>query len=115
VEAFSGREGGNTMQNLKNCLAILLCAGLLLGLCCCRTAAGRSAGQVLDDLNITTVVKAKIFNDPYLSGFAVSVDTFKGEVTLTGAVESEFARARATDLAQCVDGVKKVNNLLALP
>ncbi len=76
------------------------------------TAAGRTPGQVLDDMNITTTIKSKIFNDPYLSGFAVSVDTFQGEVTLTGAVESEFAKNRATELAQSIYGVHKVNNLL---
>jgi hyperosmotically inducible periplasmic protein len=102
------------MKQWKNSLHLFLCIMLLLGLCCCRTAAGRSAGQVVDDLNITTVIKTKIFNDPYLSGFAVSVDTFQGEVTLTGAVESEFAKNRATDLAQSIDGVRKVNNLLVV-
>jgi hyperosmotically inducible periplasmic protein len=102
------------MKQWKSSLQLLLCIILLLGLCCCRTAAGRSAGQVVDDLNITTVIKTKIFNDPYLSGFAISVDTFQGDVTLTGAVESEFAKNRATDLAQNVDGVRKVNNLLVV-
>jgi hyperosmotically inducible periplasmic protein len=102
------------MQKWNNSMRLLLCIMLLLGLCCCRTAAGRSAAQVFDDLNITTVVKTQIFNDPYLSGFSVSVDTFQGEVTLTGAVESEFAKYRATNLAQRVDGVRKVNNLLVV-
>jgi hyperosmotically inducible periplasmic protein len=108
------KKGGLAMQRWNSLVRLLLCIVLLLGLCCCRTAAGRSAGQVIDDLNITTTIKTKIFNDPYLSGFAVSVDTFKGEVTLTGAVESEFAKNRATDLAQSIDGVSKVNNLLAV-
>ena len=44
----------------------------------------------------------------------MSVDTFQGEVTLTGAVESEFAKKRATELAETVDGVRKVNNLLVV-
>ncbi len=102
------------MQKGKRILGLLLCLLLLCSLGACRTAAGRSAGQVIDDMNITTVVKSRIFNDPYMSGFAVSVDTFQGEVTLTGAVESDFARKRATDLAQGVDGVRKVNNLLVV-
>ena len=102
------------MQSLKYCLCILLCVGLICSLCSCRTAAGRSAGQVLDDMNITTVIKTRIFNDPYLSGFAVSVDTFQGEVTLTGAVEGEFAKKRAGELAETVSGVSKVNNLLVV-
>lgn len=102
------------MRNWNNIVSLLICLGLVCTLCSCRTAAGRSAGQVIDDMNLTTVIKARMFNDPYLSGFAVSVDTFQGEVTLTGAVESEFAKKRATDLAETVDGVRKVNNLLVV-
>jgi len=102
------------MQNWKNIVRVLICLGLICTLCSCRTAAGRSTGQVIDDMNLTAVIKARIFNDPYLSGFAVSVDTFQGEVTLTGAVESEFAKKRVTELAETVDGVRKVNNLLAV-
>lgn len=100
------------MHKYQRIFCVLLSLGLLCSLCSCRTAAGRSAGQVIDDMNLTTVIKSRIFNDPYLSGFAVSVDTFQGEVTLTGAVESEFARKRATELAETVQGVRKVNNLL---
>jgi hyperosmotically inducible periplasmic protein len=102
------------MQNWKNIVRVMICLGLICTLCSCRTAAGRSTGQVIDDMNLTAVIKTRIFNDPYLSGFAVSVDAFQGEVTLTGAVESEFAKKRASELAETVDGVRKVNNLLAV-
>jgi hyperosmotically inducible periplasmic protein len=102
------------MRHWKNSLCLLLSLALIFSVCSCMTAAGRTPGQVLDDMNITTTIKSKIFNDPYLSGFAVSVDTFKGEVTLTGAVESEFAKNRASELAQSIYGVHKVNNLLVV-
>jgi hyperosmotically inducible periplasmic protein len=102
------------MQHGKYSLYVLVSILLILSLCSCRTAAGRTPGQVLDDMNITTTIKSKIFNDPYLSGFAVSVDTFQGEVTLTGAVESEFAKSRASELAETIYGVHKVNNLLVV-
>lgn len=80
----------------------------------CHTPAGRTAGQVVDDSTITTKVKAKLFDDDQLSGFAISVKTFKGEVTLTGAVESGSQKARATILAKNVSGVTSVNNLLQI-
>jgi len=44
-----------------------------------QTSAGRSAGEVVDDGTIITKVKIKLFADKQLSGFAISVDTFKGE------------------------------------
>ena len=102
------------MQPWKNSLFLLLVVVLILGLSSCRTSAGRTPGQVVDDMNITATIKTKIFNDPYLSGFAVSVDTFQSEVTLTGAVESDFAKNRATELAESIVGVRKVNNLLVV-
>jgi len=102
------------MRKARCILCVLLCLGVLCSLCSCRTAAGRTPGRVVDDVNITTVIKSRIFNDPYMSGFAVAVDTFEGEVTLTGAVESDFAKKRASELAEGVDGVKRVNNLLVV-
>lgn len=80
----------------------------------CQTPAGRTAGRVVDDSTITTKVKAKLFDADSLSGFAISVDTFEGEVTLTGAVETSEQRELAGELARSVYGVKGVNNLLKL-
>ncbi len=102
------------MQRWKIGLFVMVIMLLMLNLNSCRTAAGRSPGQVVDDMNITATIKTRIFNDPYLSGFAVSVDTFQGTVTLTGAVESDFAKNRATELAESIVGVNKVNNLLVV-
>jgi osmotically-inducible protein OsmY len=45
---------------------------------------------------------------------AVSVDTFQSEVLLTAGVESDFAKKRATEPAETVDGVRKVNGLLVV-
>lgn len=78
----------------------------------CRTPAGRTAGDVVDDATITTKVKAKLYEDSVMKGMSVGVDTFEGQVTLTGAVANEDQRARAESLARSVYGVKKVNNLL---
>ncbi len=78
----------------------------------CTTPAGRTAGEVVDDTTITTKVKAKLFKDSILKGFAISVTTFEGEVTLTGAVDTEAEKKRAESIALSTAGVKKVNNLL---
>jgi len=87
---------------------------LLFAFAACETPAGRSAGEVVDDSTISTKVKAKLFDDPQLSGLAISVETFQGEVTLTGAVNTPADKERATEVAQTVRGVKTVNNLLSL-
>ncbi len=93
------------------CVLVLLA---LVALDSCRTPAGRTPGEVVDDSTITTKVKGKLFEDGMLKGMAISVDTFEGNVTLTGAVANEQQKARATAVARSVYGVKKVNNLLSI-
>ena len=102
------------MRKVKVFTVLILCLGLLCGLMSCRTPAGRTAGEVVDDSTITTKVKALLFDDPLLSGLAISVDTFQGEVTLTGAVDSVKAKSRAGEIASSVYGVKRVNNLIKI-
>ena len=87
---------------------------IFVALTACRTPAGRSAGQVVDDGTITTEVKAKLLNDNVTKGLAVSVQTFEGQVTLTGAVDTEQQRGKAAQVAAGVSGVRKVNNLISL-
>jgi osmotically-inducible protein OsmY len=42
------------------------------------------------------------------------VETFEGDVTLTGAVEKEEQRKRAEELARSTSGVRKVNTLIKI-
>lgn len=102
------------MRKTRSLMAFVILFGLAMTLWGCQTPAGRTAGQVMDDATITTKVKGKIFQDSVLQGFAISVETFAGEVTLTGAVNNESERKRAESLAKGTAGVRKVNNLLRL-
>lgn len=87
---------------------------LVFALGACRTPAGRTTGEVVDDSTITTKVKSQILGEDILRGLAIDVDTFEGNVTLTGAVKTEAQKERAEELAKNVYGVKKVNNLLTI-
>ena len=102
------------MKNYKMITALLLCVGVLFFFCACQTPGGRTAGQVLDDGTITTKVKAKLFDDPVVSGFTISVKTFQGEVILSGGVDSKKAKDRAGELARKTAGVRKVTNLIKI-
>ena len=96
-----------------NKLAVMFfCMAFIFSLSGCTTPAGRTSGEVIDDATITTKVKTKIFGDSLLKGFAISVSTFQGEVTLTGAVKNQWARDRAGRLARDTAGVKDVHNLI---
>jgi osmotically-inducible protein OsmY len=72
-------------------------------------AGERSTGQVIDDTTITTKVKASFVADPQVSALAITVETNNGVVTLSGVVDNEAERQRAIQLAQGMEGVKRVD------
>ncbi|MDD2463588.1 MAG: BON domain-containing protein [Desulfobulbus sp.] len=92
-------------------LSVFLLSFLLVS---CTTPAGRSTGQVVDDAAITTQVKADLLADKEVSGLAVSVATFKGEVVLTGAVDNWSQSEKAAKITHRVRGVTGVKNLLKI-
>ena len=65
-----------------------------------------------NDMAITSQVNDKLQSDSQLQGSKISVETFGGEVTLKGMVNSQADIIRAGQLAGWVDGVKKVDNRL---
>ena len=73
-----------------------------------------NAGRVVDDSVITGKVKAALVADETTKAHQISVETFKGVVQLSGFVDTNEARTRATQVAQTVEGVKQVKNELAL-
>lgn len=87
-------------------LALVLVAPLLAGAC------GKSVGETIDDATITTRVKTALLNDPAVGGLRIDVDTFKGVVTLSGAVKSPQEEQTAIALARKVGGVSDVKSTL---
>ena len=69
-------------------------------------------GAAIDDAEITAKVKAAIFAEPGLQTLQISVDTVKGDVTLSGSVDTPANSERAKGLAAAVSGVKHVDNRL---
>ncbi|MDD3618206.1 MAG: BON domain-containing protein [Desulfobulbaceae bacterium] len=103
------------MLNRSRCLVAAVAVSLLsLLLVSCYTPAGRSAGEVVDDATITTQVKTALLANKVLEGISISVKTFSGEVTLTGAVDTREQIDKAEEIAFSVRGVEKVNNLITL-
>lgn len=92
-------------------LSYLICIGLIaVYLGCASTPTRESTGEYIDDSTITTKVKAAIFNDPSLKVFQINVETFKGEVQLSGSVDSDQIVNKAGEVARGVGGVKSVKN-----
>jgi osmotically-inducible protein OsmY len=92
-------------------LSFLLCITLVTAfLGCASTPTRESSGEYVDDSAITTRVKAAIFDDPSLKVLQINVETFKGEVQLSGFVDSAQNVRKAGEVARSVRGVKSVKN-----
>jgi hyperosmotically inducible periplasmic protein len=70
----------------------------------------QSVGTYVDDATLTTRVKAKFAEDKTVSALAISVETFKGMVQLSGFAKSGEEKAMAERLARAVSGVAGVKN-----
>ncbi len=68
--------------------------------------------SVSSDASITTKVKAALINDSKIKGHDIQVDTQRGEVVLSGMVDSRAQIEEAMKVATGIDGVKKVTNQL---
>lgn len=76
--------------------------------------AGTAIADGAADMAITAKVKTALAGDDQLSALAIDVDTTAKVVTLTGPAPTQAASDRASSLAQAVDGVTEVRNLLTL-
>jgi osmotically-inducible protein OsmY len=94
-------------------LSFLICVGLIaVFVGCASTPKREGTGEYIDDSAITTKVKAAIFNESSLKVFQINVETFKGDVQLSGFVDSAKSVAKAGEVARSVGGVKSVKNNL---
>jgi len=85
-------------------IALLTTAG------CSVTRHQETTGAYLDDTTITTRVKAKFAEDSTVSAMAISVETMKGTVQLSGFAKSLDEKMTAEKLARSVSGVTDVRN-----
>lgn len=99
-------------------LRIFLCAitAALVGLtaACAPTEERRATGQVIDDTSINARVKTALIKADNVNASAINVNTYRGEVVLSGYVESEAMIQRAGAVARSVDGVRVLRNDLRL-
>jgi osmotically-inducible protein OsmY len=77
---------------------------------CASTPTRESAGEYVDDAVITTKVKAAFAADPTVKATEINVETFKGDVQLSGFVAQPGDAQRAVDIARAVKGVTSVKN-----
>lgn len=74
--------------------------------------APRSLGNKIDDGVVTAKVKSALLADQAIKSMDVSVVTSKGDVQLSGFVDSRQQILRATEVAEKVEGVQHITNQL---
>lgn len=99
---------------LRRTATLVLLVGVVALSACTATPRSESTGQYIDDTVITTKVKTAVFDDPSLKSAEINVETFKGQVQLSGFVSSQDAINRAVMLARAVEGVSGVTNRMQL-
>lgn len=67
-------------------------------------------GRVASDSWITTKAKSKLLAEESLKSLKISVETHKGEVLLSGFVESADLKHKAEEVVAHIEGVKSVKN-----
>ncbi len=94
--------------------ASMLAVATLSATGCAVTRGQESVGAYVDDSTITTQVKARFIDNKQVDASAISVETMKGTVMLSGFAKSSTERSTAESLAWGVKGVKSVKNEIAI-
>jgi osmotically-inducible protein OsmY len=98
-------------------LAFALVAGATIVTTGCAVMREQETmGAYVDDAAITSSIKARFVEDKTVDAGAVSVETLKGTVSLSGFAKSSAEKAKAESIARSTKGVRQVlNNLSVRP
>lgn len=96
-------------------LSAVIASAFLIALPGCAVTRGQeTVGAYVDDSAITANVKAKLADDTTVDAAAISVETLKGTVMLSGFAKNSAEKTTAEKLAWEVKGVKAVHNALVV-
>lgn len=103
----------------KRSLAALTLTGLLVLLAACgKTPPGPAqvplSSADTSDADVTTNVTTALLRDEQLKGLDITVVTLKGDVRLTGVVDSQAQIDRALVVARAADGMHAIHDELTL-
>ena len=92
-------------------LSVLVVFGLAL-FSGCATMTGRTAGEYIDDSNITSQVNGIIVKDPDAQYLKIDVSSTNGNVVLAGYIHDKKAEERIVAKIKEIKGVKSVKSNL---
>jgi hyperosmotically inducible protein len=100
---------------MKKTLVALIASGAVLSMAACSsTRTQRAPGEQVDDAALLTSVKSALVSDPVTEAGEINVDVNRGVVKLSGFVDSPKEKSAAGDIARKVDGVRSVQNDIAV-
>ena len=109
------------MQHRRSWILPAAAALVLLGLGACSKTAPPVATNVpatapveATDDDVTTRVKTALLGDAELKAFDIAVVTTKGDVRMTGVLDTAVQVERARTLARGIDGVHALHDELAV-
>lgn len=95
-------------------MTIVFAAFAVLATGCAVVRNQETVGAYVDDTTITTQIKARFAEDKTVDMVAISVETLKGTVQLSGFAKSAAEKSRAEAIARGVKGVVAVQNGIAV-
>ena len=102
-------------MKIRSILAIVISALMMLTVTGCAVSRGQeSVGSYIDDSGITTMVKARMVDNKQVDAAAISVETMKGTVMLSGFAKNATEKNMAESIARGVKGVVAVRNEIAI-
>lgn len=102
------------MQVRTTLIAAMAAISLLSAAGCAVTRGQETVGAYIDDATITTQVKSRFVENKEVDAAAISVETLKGTVMLSGFAKSTTERSTAEKIARGVNGVVAVKNEIAV-
>jgi osmotically-inducible protein OsmY len=102
-------------MNIRTQLAVTMTAIVMLTASGCAVQRGQeTVGAYVDDSGITTLVKSRMVENKQVDAAAISVETMKGTVMLSGFAKNATEKSTAETIAWGVKGVKAVKNEIAV-
>ena len=102
-------------MNIRTTLSAAAAAILLVTTAgCAVTRNQQSVGAYIDDSAITSSVKARMVENTAVDAAAISVETMKGTVMLSGFAKNTAEKSTAETIAMKVPGVVGVKNQIVV-
>jgi hyperosmotically inducible periplasmic protein len=94
------------------CVCVSGAAAFVTG--CSTDSSKRTAGQYIDDKELSHRVSSALRNDPEYKFHDVDVNVYRGTVQLSGFVSTSAQKRRADAIAREVQGITGVENNISV-